>query len=195
MGEARETVEVKKRRRSIVIDSSMQWSAALTVGGVIAATLVLMSITRAVLSSSDAGDISGEKAAHLAWIWNGVFVGFVLAAVMTFVLVLTHRVAGPARVLQRAIEGFCASDFERRASVRRGDYLRSLSASVVRLGRKMRNDRQRLRVELDRVVRALAVGDAALAHQLLDKFRRERGLVEEAGAEPVEAVASARSET
>lgn len=166
----------ERSRVSIVVDPKMQWRAALSVGGVIAATLVLMSITRAALAGIDADDAGGDKAARLALIWNGVFVGFVLAAVVTFVLLWTHRVAGPARVLRRAIDGLCANDLERRANVRRGDHLRDLSASVVRLGRKMRSDRDLLRMALDGVARALAEGDPAAAERLVEKFRRERGL-------------------
>jgi hypothetical protein len=163
-------------RRNIVVDPRMQWRAALAVGGVIALTLVLMSFTRAAMASTGVDDPGGERAAHLALVWNVVFVGFVLAVVVTFVLLYTHRVAGPAQVLRRAIEGLCANDFDRRAHVRRGDYLRDLSASVVRLGRKMRRDRELTRLGLDGVARALAEGDPAAAERLLEKFRRERGL-------------------
>lgn len=170
-------------RRSVVVDPAMQWRAALAVGGVIALTLVLMSITRAAMASTGVDDPGGEKAAHLALVWNVVFVGFVLAAVVTFVLIYTHRVAGPARVLRHAIEGLCANDLDRRAIVRRGDYLRDLSASVTRLGRKMRNDRELLRIALDGVARALAEGDPSAAERLLEKFRRERGLAAAASGE------------
>lgn len=169
--------EDDRGRRSIVVDPAMQWRAALGVGGVIALTLVLMSITRAAMASSSVDDPGGEKAAHLALVWNVVFVGFVLAAVVTFVLIYTHRVAGPARVLRHAIEGMCANDLDRRAVVRRGDYLRDLAASVTRLGRKMRRDRELQRIALDGVARALAEGDPGAAARILDKFRRERGLV------------------
>jgi len=92
-------------------------------------------------------------------------------------------VAGPARVLRHAIEGLCANDLDRRAIVRRGDYLRDLSASVTRLGRKMRNDRELLRIALDGVARALAEGDPSAAERLLEKFRRERGLAAAASGE------------
>lgn len=169
---------VLKRRRSIVVDPTMQWPAALAVGGVILGALVLMSIARYLQSGPDVADLSGEGAARLAVIWNAVFLVFVLAAVVTYVLILTHRVAGPARVLEEAIAGMAENDFERRIHLRRRDYLRRLAAGISDLSDKMRRDRDRQRNALDRIERDLKAGDAEAARKSLVSYRLECALAD-----------------
>src|SRR5262245_40641186 len=93
-----------RRRRLIVIEPLMQWHAALAVGAVVATGLLMMSVARYFLAGRDLPDLSGEWITRLTLLWNGLLIGFVTVAVVGFALILTHKVAGPARVLERKIE-------------------------------------------------------------------------------------------
>ena len=124
-------------------------------------------------------------------LWNGLFVSFVIAAVVIFTLLLTHRVAGPARVLEHALDGMCDNVFDRRCKVRRRDYLSKLSRSVARLSDKLRIDRKRLVILLDRVDLDVASGNVDDAREKIRAFRDEWEL-DDASAE---AEAEAESET
>ena len=110
MAKTREMPADVERTRSVVVDSSLQWTAALSVGSVIASGLVLLAMSRFMSSTTDGGDMSSQDSALLAVIWNAVLIGFVMAVVTTFILVFTRRVAGAARVLERAIDGMCDDD-------------------------------------------------------------------------------------
>src|SRR5262249_15661654 len=81
-----------RRRRSIVIEPSMQWPAALAVGAIVAAGVVMISVARYLQTGANETDFTGERIARLTVLWNGLLVVFVIAAVVTYVLNLTHKV-------------------------------------------------------------------------------------------------------
>jgi hypothetical protein len=165
---------VKNRRRSVLVDPSMQWAAALAVGGVVAGFLILFSVTRFLRWGSDAADLTGEEAAFAAILWNGLSIAFVVVAVMVFMVHLTHRVAGAARVLEHAIDGLVEGDLERRRTLRRKDYLQRLATGVGRLAEKMKGDDAHLRAALDRIESALRDGDVGKAREAIGALRGER---------------------
>ena len=184
MAKCREASVEVERTRSVVVDPSLQWTAALSVGSVIASGLVLLAMSRFMSSTTDAGDMSSQDSAVLAVIWNAVLIGFVMAVVTTFVLVFTRRVAGAARVLERAVDGMCDDDLGRSAPPRRKDPLQTLSAGVGRLAQRLRDRRERLRVVLERIDRDLANGDVEAARRTLQSFRVECRLVDDGAATP-----------
>jgi hypothetical protein len=187
MAKNREVPADVERPRSVVVDPSLQWTAALSVGSVIASGLVLLAMSRFMSSTTEAGDMSSQESAVLAVIWNAVLIGFVMAVVTTFILVFTRRVAGATRVLERAIDGMCDDDLERSTALRRKDPLQTLSAGVGRLAGRLRDKRDRLRVVLERIDRDLASDDAAAARRTLQSFRVECRLVDDGAADPVAA--------
>ncbi|HEX6810576.1 MAG TPA: hypothetical protein VF384_03030 [Planctomycetota bacterium] len=50
---------------------------------------------------------------------------------------ITHSVAGPAWVLEKAIDAMCEGKFDSRLTLRRGDALKSLAAAIQRLRTQM----------------------------------------------------------
>src|SRR5205823_5223414 len=96
----------------------------------------------------------------------------VLAGLLFYVILrITHRVAGPAMVIERAIDGLVEGRFDARLTLRRGDYLKSLAAATQRLSDHLKaeqGDRDRTCVELER---AVARGDRKAAIELLQRLR------------------------
>jgi methyl-accepting chemotaxis protein len=184
MAKPREMPADVERTRSVVVDPSMQWTAALSVGSVIASGLVLLAMSRFMSSTTDGGDMSSQDSAVLAVIWNAVLIGFVMAVVTTFILVFTRRVAGAARVLERAVDGMCDDDLDRSTTLRRKDPLQTLAAGVGRLAGRLRDQRDRLRVVLERIDRDLASDDLEAARRTLQSFRVECRLVDDGAVTP-----------
>jgi len=184
MAKTRELPADVERTRSVVVDPSLQWTAALSVGSVIASGLVLLAMSRFMSSTTDGGDMSSQDSALLAVIWNAVLIGFVMAVVTTFILVFTRRVAGAARVLERAIDGMCDDDLDRSTTLRRKDPLQTLAAGVGRLAGRLRDKRDRLRVVLERIDRDLASDDSEAARRTLQSFRVECRLVDDGAVTP-----------
>ena len=101
---------------------------------------------------------------------------FVLgAAVMGMVaLVLTHRLAGPARVLRVAIAGMRHGDFDRRLRLRKRDYLQDLAVELERFRNGLiesQREREHLLAELDRCLRE---NRADAARELVDRMKAHR---------------------
>jgi methyl-accepting chemotaxis protein len=184
MAKPREMPADVERTRSVVVDPSLQWTAALSVGSVIASGLVLLAMSRFMSSTTDGGDMSSQDSAVLAVIWNAVLIGFVMAVVTTFILVFTRRVAGAARVLERAVDGMCDDDLDRSTTLRRKDPLQTLAAGVGRLAGRLRDQRDRLRVVLERIDRDLASDDLEAARRTLQSFRVECRLVDDGAVTP-----------
>lgn len=166
----------RSRRRSLVIDPSMQWTAALAVGMVVETGLFMIVALRRLQLGSDDAAAAGGGLLRSPMLWTLLVLGVVLAAIVTLVLFLTHRVAGPARTLAHAVDGLCENDFSRRCRVRRHDHLQHLSLRVARLTNKLRIDRQRMRIFLDRVEADVYGGDRERASAAIRAFRHEWGL-------------------
>jgi hypothetical protein len=98
--------------------------------------------------------------------------------------VFTRRVAGAARVLERALDGMCDDDLDRSTTLRRKDPLQTLAAGVGRLAGRLRDKRDRLRVVLERIDRDLASDDLEAARRTLQSFRVECRLVDDGAAAP-----------
>jgi methyl-accepting chemotaxis protein len=184
MVKSREVPVDVERMRSVVVDPPMQWTAALSVGSVIASGLVFLAMSRFMNSTADNGEMTSQESAVLAVVWNAVLIGFVMAVVTTFILVFTRRVAGAARVLERAVDGMREDDLDRSTTLRRKDPLQTLSVGIGALAGRLRDKRDRLRVVLERIDRDLASEDLEAARRTLQSFRVECRLVEDGAATP-----------
>ena len=93
---------------------------------------------------------------------------FVLAACILFtvIILVSHRVAGPAFVVERALKGINAGDLEQRLSLRKRDYLKSMANEVNTLAQSLR-ERQELLGDLDR---CLQEQDVPAARELVQRM-------------------------
>ncbi len=99
---------------------------------------------------------------------TGVFavllVGIAILVVVS--LLLTHRIAGPAFVLERALRAMLRRDYSARIHLRRRDYLKPLAASV----EELRVELERRREILDAVRDALEEGSVEKARAAFDRL-------------------------
>jgi hypothetical protein len=91
---------------------------------------------------------------------------------------VTHKVAGPMRVLEEALDGPCRNVFDRRWQLRRRDCLHPLAARIGCLSEKLRRDRDRLRFALDEIDRQPWHGDVETEREMLRSCRFEVGIDE-----------------
>lgn len=147
------------RRRRYLIDAPSQLNVAFHVVGVLVLIGVLDAVAVFVLSDPS---LQGTRSlADVSLLLLAVHAGCVLlggAFLFWIVVKLTHRYAGPAFVMQRALVGMRKGDFGQRLSLRMTDYHGELAEAM--------ND---LRSE----IAAREVKNARVLHRL------ERGLKEQ----------------
>lgn len=178
------------RRRNYVTDLRMQLSVSLSMVGMLVAVCLVYAVT--VWLMSDWGSVSEEwtsnEATNLGMLVNGIFFVVALLASIVVSIFATHRIAGPAMVIERAVRGLCDGDYEKRLTLRDKDHLKTLAAAVRELRTKMLEERRaqkRLHIQMES---ALGSGDAELALKLC------RSLIGEPESEPTEARGSAENE-
>ena len=119
------------RRRKYVVDRPMQYGAAaqLLVGLVLVALLGAVGLF--VFLGDDAmASMNLVTIRQFLLLANAIY--FVLTAVILIVLtlLLTHRFAGPAWVIDQAIRGMRAGDYSRRLKLRKHDYFQELAGAM-----------------------------------------------------------------
>lgn len=117
------------KRRQFLVDRQMQLSVVLSMGA------VLVCLTMAYVGSVflfDTGGVGPNSAEirRLAFVIPGLYFGLVLLATMLVGVVVTQRIAGPARVIEDAVRGLRENDYARRLSLRERDHLKSLAAEL-----------------------------------------------------------------
>jgi methyl-accepting chemotaxis protein len=169
-GEPQEPVR-HRRRRTLIVDRSMQMGAVAAVAGIGAGFVLLWVISRMWSSSPRMGELTGDEASTLAMLADALYIALALAAVVIYVVWLTHRVAGPARVIRHALDGMVANDFGRRLTLRRKDFLKDVAASAANVAAKMRSDRDGVSTLIQELEGLLERSDAASALCVLHSFR------------------------
>jgi methyl-accepting chemotaxis protein len=176
------------RRRRYLLDS--RWQAAVAGGTVaVAAVVGLLGflVSYALTNSERLERLSSGQLGLLAALVNALYIALVTSVLVLMAIRLTHTVAGPARVLQRAIDALRSGRFDSRLELRKHDYLKDLAQSLGALTedlRLRRESEQRLAAALEG---ALARNDLRAAREAVQALR---GLCEPAArAEPERAAA------
>lgn len=171
------------RRKTWIVDPATQLRAVFTVIG-IGATFLLFGIVARFWNLRDgSAGLDSDQAGRLALLADALFVVFALGAVGVYVVWLTHRFAGPARVIRTALEGMAEGDFGRRLTLRKRDFLKDVAAAAAEVARTMRADRTAASELVAAVNAALERGDSEAARAALLEFQRRTA----APVEPVEA--------
>jgi HAMP domain-containing protein len=146
----------------------MQLSLSLSMVGMLVAATLVYALTLWLLS--DGGSASeGWSSSHAMTVGmavNGLFFVVALLSSIVVSIFVTHRIAGPAMVIETAVRGFIEGDFEKRLTLREKDHLKSLAAAVRELRAKMLGERKAQRVVIVQMESALRAGDADLALKL-----------------------------
>jgi hypothetical protein len=160
----------RRRRRIFILDPSMRWPALVAIGGISAAAGLLLWM-RSVLFGESSANVSSDDLGRLALVWHGLYFVTALGAVVWYAVILSHRVAGPTRVIEHALEGILQNDFERRLTLRKKDQLKGIAAGVEQVARRIQFERDDLKAFVQELSACLAREDVAGARRALASFR------------------------
>ena len=175
------------RRTQMLIDHRMQIAVMLmTITAPIIVAFVYMSAI-ALLPNDGVLTLTGAEATRLAIKINLVYCLFCAISLAGVAIIFTHRVAGPAMVMERAIEAFGKGDYHPRLKLRKEDYLKKLASALQDHGLRLEQNSTRRRELIDDVTQALADDDLATARELLAEMRTLDPVAVEASAgEPMD---------
>jgi methyl-accepting chemotaxis protein len=182
----------RDRRSKLLVDPMTQLGAVFGVVGIAASFILVWIAARVFGGGAAAEELSSDAASRLAALAEALFVAIGVAVIAIYVIWLTHRFAGPARVLRDALARMAEGDFGGRLKLRPRDFMKDVAVEVARVGRSIRDDRRAALSAVDSAERALAAGDATTARAILKEFRELHGeWVDAADGECVVAVESA----
>lgn len=123
------------RRRKILVDPKLQLAVASHVAGVVVAVGAIYVGALLILPEQDYKPVPGREVRDLLIRMNLMYAGLAAFLMVALALVLTHRIAGPMRVLEAALRGIREGDYGRRMTLRKRDYLHTLAAEVQALAK------------------------------------------------------------
>lgn len=137
------------RRRRYVVDARYQLRAGALVGGAALVLLILLNVS--LISHGRAGASVAEPAAHrLAAGQSGTSFALLMLGSLTFIagviligLLESHRTAGAAFAIRRAVDEIREGKTEIRVRLRRRDHLQELARSINRLAETIDGERAR----------------------------------------------------
>ena len=98
---------------------------------------------------------------------NIIYFGIAAAGVGAAAVYLTHRIAGPLVVIERALQAMQRGDYSQRLSLRPRDFLHSLVAAVAELRSRLAEEAEQRRRLVEEVAERLDANDWAEARKLL----------------------------
>lgn len=156
------------QRRTFVVDWRLQATITVQLLGVLVGVGLLYTLAVMVLPGSERiKEMDGEQVRETLLRANAVYFALGAAILGVIALLLTHRIAGPALVLKRAIDGMRAGEFEHRLGLRRRDYLKDVAASLQGLC----DDLKQREKSLADVAACLQENDVAGAKEVVAKLR------------------------
>lgn len=140
-------------RKKFLVERSIQLSVAVAVLGTVVVFTALYLVALMVLAAdgSSLEDPSSRAATWLGVAVTGAYFLLVLVVVWIVIIRVTHRIAGPAVAIERAIRGMLDGDFDQRVQLRSSDKLLSLGVAVAEVQARGRSEQER-REELHRRV-------------------------------------------
>ena len=159
-------------RRQFLVDRKWQLSMSVGAAAVLLGAGALSLIASYALTSDDSiENMTGREIGMLALLVNGIYFVMVAGGAALAIVFITHSVSGPARVLERAVQGLTVGKFDCRLTLRKRDYLKRLAESLQRLTDRLKQqeaDRDRLTRAL---VAALYRSDIGAARDLVEELR------------------------
>ena len=150
MDEARQQPDVNDRlkRQRVVVDRKWQSAVATRVVGTGMSVVAIVQLgVMAMLTWGDVLEsLSGTQLVVIAFLISGAQAVLLCAILWVTIIRITHSVAGPAMVLERAVDNLCQGKFDSRLTLRNGDYLKSLAAALKRLTDHLQDQEQARRL-------------------------------------------------
>ncbi|MGH7162835.1 MAG: hypothetical protein ACREID_05070, partial [Planctomycetota bacterium] len=158
-------------RRRHLVDRQIQLSITLPLLGALWLIAGLYAAAVFVLPGTDAvAQLPSDEIRKLLLLTHLVYFAIGTAIVATLAILLTHRIAGPALVIERAIKAMAEGDHGQRLTLRKRDCLKSLAASVLRLSTHIQSkDAERAQIIKD-LDRCLQERDVKAARELLARM-------------------------
>jgi hypothetical protein len=144
------------KRRQYVVDKDLQITTMIQLVSVMAVMGVLYLVALFVLPGSRSGEIptSAEMRDFLVQATAAYF-ALAVAIIGILTILVTHRIAGPAMVIVRALRGMRRGEFDHRLQLRKRDYLKELAAEIDGL----REDIQARQRTVDDLIACVQEGD------------------------------------
>ncbi len=156
------------RRGRYFIDARLQLALAVPLLGILAVVAVAYVAAVHLLPGETAlKSMTSDEIRSLFMRANIIYFGIAAAGVGAAAVYLTHGIAGPRLVIERALRAMQRGDYSQRLSLRPRDFLQSLAAAVTELRSRLAEEaEQRCRL-VEEVAERLDASDWAEARKLL----------------------------
>ena len=154
------------RRRKYINDPKLQGAVAAYVVGSLFFVAANYVVALLVFGVNAYVPQSGAEVRGLMIQMSVVFASLAAIHMVVLAIVLTHRVVGPMQVLEKALKGMRKGDYSKRMTLRKRDYLKSLSAEIQKLSLHMQE-------KLGDVDRCLGEKDYEAAREIVARLRGE----------------------
>ena len=168
----------------------MQFSLALSLTGVMAGVAALYALALYLVPATGALEsMNAEETRRFFLGTNLVYFALAMMVLFTVALMLTHRIAGPALVLERAIRGTMKGQYEHRLKLRKRDHLQPLASAIADWRDHLERGYEKQRSLIKDLGHCLEEGDAEGAKELVKQFRETVPQKHVPSEEPAAAVA------
>jgi HAMP domain-containing protein len=167
----------RTQRRQYLLDHRLQLTVTIQILGALAGVAILYVIGIHVLPGDDVmANLNVDETRSFLSRAAAIYFALAVAILAVIALMVTHRIAGPASVMRKAVRAMENGNFEARVGLRRSDYLQPLAEAIADLQRTLRETEAHRKHQLRDLNRCLEESDLEAARELLVQL----GLGEEA---------------
>lgn len=170
--ETKQTREIIKRTQ-YTVDARAQLRLALPLLAVLVVVAIAYVVAIYLLPGRTALEtLSVEETRSLFLRANTIYYCVALVGLAGVSIFITQRVVGPAQVIERAVRGMQAGDYDKRLNLRPGDSLQSLAASVAELREGLREQAEQRRSLAEQIAAHLDSNDLGAARNLVAQLEK-----------------------
>ena len=159
------------KRTITIVDKQLQLSLALKLTLAMTAIAALYALALYVLPAAGSLDRMDALETRQFFLYtNTIYFALATGILFTLALLLTHRIAGAAFVIERAIRATMSGDFSQRLKLRTRDYLKPLAATISEWRDHLQKTQTEQRECVADLERCLAEGDTDAAKELVTKL-------------------------
>lgn len=156
------------KRSRYFVDSRLQLAVVVPLLGILAVVAVAYAAAIYLLPGASAlKSMSADETRSLFLRANIVYFAIAAAGIGAAAVYLTHRIAGPVVVIERALRAMQRGNYGQRLSLRPSDLLPSLAAAVRDLRSRLVEEAEQRRRLAEEVADRLDAGDLDEARKLL----------------------------
>jgi HAMP domain-containing protein len=160
------------RRTKYLIDWRHQLATTAQLLGVLFGVGLLYAIGLLVLPGDESVAGAGAEEARRVFLQaNAIYFALGAAILGVLSVILTHRVAGPAFVLERAVQAMRRRDYTQRFTLRKRDYLQELAVAFTQLRDELETKDRDTVAKLDDLMRCLREKDGTGALECIRALR------------------------